>query len=64
MRLNLLNLRSSNAVSNKGSFAMQRAFKYKQVGIYKNLLFIDGKREDFYVGILSRDDYLKNNKVL
>ena len=45
MRLNLLNLRSSNAVSNKGAFAMQRAFKYKKVGIYKNLLFIDGKRE-------------------
>ena len=64
LRLNLENVQSSQAASNKGALAIQRAFKFKQAGVYENLLCIDGKREDLIVGILSRDDYLKNNKLL
>ena len=64
LRLNLENVLSFQAASNEGALAMQRAFKFKQVGVYENLLFIDGKKEDMTVGILSRDDYLKNNKLL
>jgi RimJ/RimL family protein N-acetyltransferase len=60
LKLNLLNLKSSYAESSEASHGMQHAFKYKKVGVYENLLCIGGKREDVYVGILSRDDYLKS----
>ena len=60
LKLNLLNLKSSYAESSKASHGMQHAFKYKKVGVYENLLCIGGKREHVYVGVLSRDDYLKS----
>jgi RimJ/RimL family protein N-acetyltransferase len=63
-RLNLENVLSSQVASNKGALALQRAFKFKQVGVYENLLCIDGKKEDLMVGVLSRNEYLKINKLL
>jgi len=60
LKLNLLNLKASYVGYSKASHRILRAFKYKKVGIYNNLLCIDGKRDDLYVGSLSSDDYLKS----
>jgi len=63
LKLNLENVTHATATSNKGSRAFEKAFKFKEVGVYENYLYIDGKREGMSVGILSRDVYLKNNKL-
>ena len=57
-RLNLLNLLSAYASLNKGSEVLQKLFKYKKIGVYKNLLLIDGHPDDLIVGALNREYWL------
>lgn len=61
MRLNLLNVRSSYSFSNKNAETLHRLFKFKSVGVYENLLSIDGEFESVVVEILDRESWLKRN---
>ena len=62
IRLNLLNVKSYYAASNKGAIAVQKLFKYKKVGVYEKLYTIDGEQVDLIAGMLNRDDYLRIRK--
>ena len=62
LRLNLLNLRSFYAANNKGAIAVQKLFKYNIVGVYENLISINGKKVDLVAGMLNKKAYLKNKK--
>ena len=61
-RLNLMHVKSFYASNNKGAIAVQKIFKYKKVGVYEKLCYIDGEQVDLVAGMLNRDDYIKSRK--
>ena len=61
LRLNLLNLKAGYCKSNKTSEAILKLFKFKTVGIYKNILLIDGKKDDDIVTYLDSETWLERN---
>ena len=63
LQLNLLNLKSAYAKSNKGSEALHKLFKFKKVGNYQKLLCIDGKYDDLVLETLDRESWIKRNSL-
>jgi len=61
MRLNLLNIRAGYCESNKASQALQKIFKFKTVGVYENLMFVNGKAENGIVTYLDKESWMKRN---
>jgi RimJ/RimL family protein N-acetyltransferase len=61
IRLNLLNVKSAYSISNKNSEAFHRLFKFKKIGTYENLLWIDGHSEGLVVEVLDRESWLQRN---
>ena len=61
VRLNLLNVKTSYAISNKTSEALNRLFKFKKVGCYENLLMIDGYLDSLVVEVLDKESWMKRN---
>ena len=61
VRLNLLNVKSAYAISNKNSKALHRLFKFRKVGIYENLLWIDRQLDSLVVEILDKESWFKRN---
>ena len=62
VRLNLLNVKTSYAISNKTSEALNRLFKFKKVGCYENLLMIDGYLDSMVVEVLDKESWMKRNR--
>ena len=62
VRLNLLNVKTSYAISNKNSEALNRLFKFKKVGCYENLLMIDGNLDTMVVEVLDKESWMKRNR--
>jgi len=61
VRLNLLNLKSAYSKANKNSEVLHRLFKFKPVGIYEELLCIDGHLEDMVVEVLNNKLWFQRN---
>ena len=61
VRLNLLNVKSAYFISNKNSEALHKVFKFKQVGIYENLLWLDGHLDSLVVEMLDKKSWIKRN---
>ncbi len=61
LRLNLLNVRGGYCKTNQSIEAMLKLFKFKIVGIYENMMSIDGRKEDVVATYLDRESWLKRN---
>ena len=58
LRLNLLNVMSYYAATNRGAIAVQKIFKYQKVGAFNEAMSIDGERVDLVMGMLNKNDYI------
>ena len=38
-----------------------KLFRFEEVGIYKNLMSVNGKSEDVIISVLNKEDWLKRN---
>lgn len=63
VRLKLLNLRASYAVTNLPSATLLSLFRFEKVGLYKNLCYFDGKYTDVGLSQLTRSDWLVRNSL-
>ncbi len=61
IRLNLLNIRAGYWESNKASEALQKLFKFKIVGVYENLVSVNGKVENGIATYLDKKSWIKRN---
>jgi|SRR3972149_8656754 len=64
LRLNLETLKGAYVRSNQMTKAICNVFKFKEVGVYDNLLRINGKSEDLVAVMLGRESWMKRNKLL
>jgi [ribosomal protein S5]-alanine N-acetyltransferase len=61
VRLNMLNVKSAYSRVNKNSEALHRLFKFKKVGVYEELLRINGHAEDMVVEVLNNKRWFQRN---
>jgi RimJ/RimL family protein N-acetyltransferase len=63
VRLNLENLISDHAASQPVTPLIDKMFGFKNVGILKNYVYVDGKKDDLVKNQLTKADWLERNQV-
>lgn len=58
-RLNLRALKSGYAASNEASRAIHELFRFTRVGVFKDILYIDGRYDDLVISMLDKESWLK-----
>ena len=61
VRLKLINLKAAYASTNIPISTLLNLYRFRKVGIYKNICYVDGKYTDLELTQLDRSDWLKRN---
>jgi ribosomal-protein-alanine N-acetyltransferase len=64
IRLKLINLRAACAATNIPIATLLNLYKFRRVGVYQNLCYVDGKYTDLHLLQLKRSDWLERNKLI
>tara|TARA_B100001142_G_C14248863_1_gene622400 strand:+ start:677 stop:1237 length:561 start_codon:yes stop_codon:yes gene_type:complete len=61
LKLNLDNVRAAFCDANKHSEALMKLFRFKVIGKYKELIVVDGKKEDLICTYIDKISWLEKN---
>ena len=64
LRLNFRTLRGGHVASNEASAMVLKMLGFETVGTYKQLFWADGKYNDYVVCMVSREAWLKKNRMI